>query len=243
MPVFISAVLMAAALQNCCKLSLLKRPVQYVLLLLLALLPLLLAPAAAKASMLEFRTMLSRAETLNELCGLVIIQELANIILAFSLLGEEPGKRTGSWYVKVGHYLKFTAFLPSILLFYGVWYLQMYLFNTFVEYSFDIITVALAVLLPLSGLLAMELMRFIFRDRSRRILAVMHLEYLLLIPAIFLPVAATAGFIDTGECFDFRQPAELLLWFVILLSVATTVFYLLKYKRKGKSYVRSNTNS
>lgn len=242
MPLFISAVLLAAVLQNCGKLSLLKRRFGFILAAVLAILPFILAEKAANTSLREFQQMMSDPATLNELCALVIIQEFANIILGFSLLGEKPETLPEKGFRKVAHYLKFPAFFPSILLFYSVWYGQMYLFNHFPGYSFSTLTWVTALIFSAGALLLMELMRLLRRNHTRRILTVMHLEYLLVVPAIFLPVAANAKLIPGNENFDFRQPALLLIFFSAAVIVCTVVFYILKQKKKGKFHVHCNPN-
>jgi len=208
--------------------------------IMLMLLPFFFARAAADTSMLEFQTALSNADTLNELCGLVIIQEFINIILAFSLLGGEAAKKPESVYQRIAHYLKFLAFMPSILLFYGVWYCQMFLYNKLVEYTFEQLAWATAAVLPVAALLIMETMRLIFRERSRRILAVMHWEYLLVVLAVFLPVAAEAKLVSAGENFDFLQPLLLLVLSALIARGWTLFFYILK--KKGKLQFSGNSN-
>ncbi len=234
MPVFITAVLAAAAIQSCCKLTLLGRMVQYLFLVLLIVMVFITSDMAASASLLEFRRMLCDACTLNELCGLVIIQEFANIIFGFSLLGSDgvPEKLSH----KIFYGLKFLTFIPSILLFYGVWYSQMYLFNTLVEYSFADLTLAAAIIWPVASLAVMELIRLFFRKRDLRILVVMHLEFLLVVPAVFLPVAAGAELISAPEE---KFPSDTLVTLAILVAtvlVNTVIFTIYNNKhRKGLS--------
>ena len=232
MPVFITAVLAAAALQSCCKLSLLNRWWQFLFLMLLIFTVFMTSDRAASASLQEFRTMLNDPETLNELCGLVIIQEFANIIWGFSLLGCErvPEK----WSNRIFHWVKYLTFMPSILLFYGIWYGQMFLFNTFIEYSFSHLSLVTAMVLPVAALALMELMRLIFRERDRRILAVMHLEFLLVVPSVFLPVAADAELISE-PAENFTPDALITLGIsgviVIISSLIFTIYNKNKYRK------------
>ena len=233
MALFISAVLLAAAVQNCGKLTLLNRKVQYLLVLLAAVLPVILKSQAENTSLLEFRKLMGNAATLNELCAMVIIQEFVNIILGFSLLQEDKTKRSGKWFSQFAGKIKYLAFLPSILFFYGAWYLQMYLFNRFTGYSFENLTWLMMLTLPTGALIIMESMRLLYRDHTRRILAVMHLEYILIITAIFLPVAADAKLVHRDANFDFRQSVILLLLFGAVAAVFTIIFYIKKSKKRS----------
>lgn len=136
---------------------------------------------------------LSNAATLENWCALVVIQELFTLTAGFSLLND----RSRSDRIKPGLHrclksLKYLVFLPSVLLPAGVLYLQMYLFNTLPGISFRTLSWLLACGLPLTLILVPEAIRLLRRDRDERLLLVLHAEFLLVLPAVFLPVAANA---------------------------------------------------
>ncbi len=242
MTLFITAVLILAAVQSFCKFSLIPRRWELPLVLFLAGLPFCFEERIASSSLQELNTVLSSPETLSNWCALVVIQELISLVAGFSLLagrGEEDKKRSG-WRKYIGVW-KYLVFFPSLLLPTGALYLQMYLFNRLVNWDFNRISWVLAAALPLALVITAELFRLFYRNIERRILAVMHLEYFLLLPAIFLPVAATAELIpDTAG--GTLSPDS---WFLILLLLAfeivtTLIFYI--YRRK-KYYVHRHSNS
>ena len=154
----------------------------------------------------------------------------------FSLLAEhESGERVKRW--------KYAVFLPSALLPAGVFYLQMRLFNEFPNFEFRTITVWLAVLLPAAGIAVSELTRLLRRDREARILSVLHVEWVLILGAIFLPVAANARLIPAAgdeNHFDSLCVFGLLAVPVFLSMIFFTVY--LTYKRK-KCHVHRHPNS
>jgi len=204
---------------------------------------LLLSRSAAEMSFPEFQRKLSDINTLNELCALVIIQEFSGIILGFSILAEDREKVSGKWYRTAAYLLKFTAFLPSVLLIYAIGYWLMFWYNNLVEYPFDTLKWFSVLIVPAAAAVIMESMRLIFREHIRRITAVMYLEYLLVILAIFLPVASGAKLIESGENFDLRASLQLFSAFTAVVSVFTACFYIIKKYRKGKFHVNSNSNS
>jgi len=123
----------------------------------------------------------------------VVIQELFTLVAGFSLLDD----RNRSDLPKRGwrsclRRLKYLVFLPSALLPAGVLYLQMYLFNALPGIKFRTLTWLLAGGIPLLSILVPELFRLLRGEFEERILLVLHAEYFLVLPAIFLPVAANA---------------------------------------------------
>lgn len=236
MTLFISAVLIAAAFQSFCKLALLPRRWEFLTALLLMPLPFFFEGRIARTSLVGIDTALSGAETLESWCALVVIQELFSLMAGFSLLAEhESGDRVKRW--------KYAVFLPSALLPAGVFYLQMRLFNEFPNFEFRTITVWLAVLLPAAGIAVSELTRQLRRDREARILSVLHVEWVLILGAIFLPVAANARLIPAAgdeNHFDSLCVFGLLAVPVFLSMIFFTVY--LTYKRK-KCHVHRHPNS
>ncbi len=236
MTVFITAVLVAAALQSFCKLSLLPRKWEFLAGALLIPLPFLFEGRIAQTGMQSMVATLSSAATLENWCAMVVIQELFTLVIGFSLLSEsESGGRIRKW--------KYLVFLPSVLLPAGALYLQMYLFNTFPNQSFDRLTWLLAAGMPLALVATAETARVLRRDREKRILLVLHAEYFLVLPAIFLPVAATARLMQVAaEPFPYDALITLgaLGAFVIASTIGFQLYHL--YKRK-KSNAHRLSNS
>ncbi len=236
MTLFLPAVLIAAAFQSFSRLALLPRRWEFLTAALLAPLPFLFEERIARTSLTAVTASLSGAETLENWCALVVIQELFSLIAGFSLLAAyESGERLKRW--------KFAAFLPSALLPAGALYLQMRLFNAYPEVEFRHITRTLAAALPAAGIAVAELVRLLRRDRESRILFVLHGEWILLLDAVFLPVAATARLIPAAGEENWLEPLALfgLLAIPVLLSmIVFTVCF--NYKRK-KYHVDRHTNS
>jgi hypothetical protein len=229
MIVFITAVLVAAAIQSFCKLALLPRKWELVGAVLLMPLPLLFGSRISQASMSTFNTTISSAATLENWCALVVIQELFTLVAGFSLLTDfESETKVATW--------KYLVFLPSLLLPAGALYLQMFLFNALPDLSFTAITGWLTAGLPLALVLTAELMRLFKHDREERILAVLHLEYFLVFAAIFLPVAAAARLAETAPG---PFPVAALLTFAGFAAVVGASAFgfriHMRYKRKKKN--------
>lgn len=185
MIVFICSVLVIATLQSFFKLTLLPRKWTLFVALLLGVLPFFFVSRLSQASMSDLNLILTSKTTLTNWCTLVVVQELFMLVMGFSLLAEyESGLKIRKW--------KFLSFLPSFLVPLAVLYLQMFMFNQFPDYTFKQLTWALAILLPVGLLIITELFRWVNSDSEGRVLAVFNMEYLLLLPAIFLPVASTA---------------------------------------------------
>ena len=119
----------------------------------------------------------------------------------------------------------------------------MYLFNRWPQLEFHALTMLTAGGMTGAVLLVIAGMKFIFRKETQRILNVLHFEYVLLLTAIFLPVAAHAKLIPSGETFDFREPLLLFLAFAAVVIMFTVIFYIAKNRKKGKLHVNRNTNS
>ncbi|MBS1370965.1 MAG: hypothetical protein HPZ91_13515 [Lentisphaeria bacterium] len=236
MTLFISAVLAAAAFQSFCKLALLPRRWEFLTALLLIPLPFFFEERIARTSLAALTESLSSAAALENWCALVVIQELFTLMAGFSLLSEyESAERVKPW--------KYAVFIPSALLPAGALYLQMRLFNEFPNFEFRTITWSLATALPLGGIAVSELTRLLRRDREARILSVLHVEWILILGAVFLPVAANARLIPpAGEENNFES---LYVFGVLAIPVIlSTIFFTiyLNYKRK-KSHVNRHSNS
>lgn len=209
MIIFITAVLLIASIQSFCKLSLLPRRWEFLAAAFLVPLPFLFESGIAQTSMQTLNRDLSSAGTLENWCALVVIQELFTLTIGFSLLAERdedsPERKRIRLFKRPAFFgkLKLLVFLPSVLLPAGALYLQMFLFNAFPGVSFRALTWGLALLLPLVLIASAETVRFLRKDFDERILAVLHTEYFLVFPAIFLPVAATASLMPTEETFPF----------------------------------------
>ncbi|MBQ9338222.1 MAG: hypothetical protein IJS14_13100 [Lentisphaeria bacterium] len=236
MIIFITAVLVMAALQSFSKLALLPRKWEMAAAVLLFPLPFLFESSIARTSMQTLNAALSSAGTLENWCALVVIQELFTLVVGFSLLDdtsrEEKPKQGLRRYLK---YLKYLVFLPSVLLPAGVLYLQMYLFNALPGMKFRTLSWLLAGGLPLLAVLIPESVRLLRRDREARILTVLHAEYFLVLPAVFLPVAANARLIPDGGG-DFPADSLLVLAalaiFTAISGAGCKIFE--TYKRNGR---------
>ena len=239
MIVFITAVLIMASVQSFGKLSLLSRKWELLLAALLFPLPFLFESRIAQTSMQTLNSDLSSASTLENWCALVVIQELFTLAAGFSLLDDsgrtDLPKQGPRYYLR---YLKYLVFLPSLLLPAGVLYLQMYLFNSLPGMKFRTLTWLLAAGIPLLAVLIPELLRLLKRDPESRILLVLHAEYFLVLPAIFLPVAANAHLAPGG---DNSFPADSLLVlaalavFTLISGIGCKIFEIYKRNRRKKS--------
>ena len=195
--------------------------------------------------MLELNQVLTDPGVLNNWCAIIVIQELITLIAGFSLLADRAedtlsAKNNIRKYLKK---LKYVIFLPSILLPAGILYFQMYLFNHYLQKDFR----ALTYLTVLSVLVALTVVslgtKLLYRKMEKRILTVLHAEYILLLPAIFLPVAAHAKLMPSDEVFDLRNPLLLISGFAAVIIIFTAIFYITKNRKKGKLHVNCNTNS
>ena len=238
MIVFITAVLAMAALQSFSKLSLLSRKWEFLLAVLLFPLPFLFESSVARTSMQTLNRDLSGASTLENWCALVVIQELFTLAAGFSLLDDtgrsDLPKRGFQLYLR---YLKYFVFLPSVLLPAGVLYLQMYLFNILPGMKFRTLTWLLAAGIPLLAILIPELLRLLKRDPESRILLVLHAEYFLVLPAIFLPVAANAHLApggDDGFPLDSLLTLAGLAVFILISGIGCNIYETYKRNKRKK---------
>ncbi len=238
---FIAAVLVLAALQSFCKLSLVSRKWEVLLALILFGLPFYFEERIAGISMLKMNSELSSPATLSNWCALVVIQELLALVAGGALLAalQEEERPLPRWKRGVRCW-KYLFFVPSLLLPTGALYLQMYLFNSWVSWKFHHLSWLLAISLPLLMILIAETCRLLFRAMEKRILAVVHVEYLLLLPAIFLPVAATAEFIPAQDAIFPRESLVLLLGFAGFEFVTIMIFHVF---RRMKRNVHCHSNS
>ena len=238
MTIFIISVLPLAAVQSLCKLALLPRKQCYGTAALLLPLPFCFESAIAASSMRQVTAILSSASTLENVCALVVIQELFSLAAGFSLLADlSCGPRTASPRRKILRGVKFAVFLPSLLFPAGILYFQMYLFNRFPGLGFRTLSVTTCLILASAVVLITEGLRIFRRSRDRRLLTVLHLEFFLVFPAVFLPVAASAELVGDG---GFSLPADAL-WlmsgFAAAVLAATAGFYIsfkIKQHRKIK---------
>lgn len=237
MTTFIAAVLAAAGFQSFCKLALLPRRWEWLVAALLVPLPFFFEGRIARTSLVALEASLSGAEALENWCALVVIQELFTLTAGFSLLAEfESGGKVRPW--------KYAVFLPSALLPAGAFYLQTRLFNALPGFEFRTITCWLAAGLPVAGIAAAELVRLLRRDRESRILAVLHIEWVLILGAVFLPVAAAAELIPGGDS-GFAETESLLVLGALAAPVILSAFgfYLWFHYKRKKCHVYRHPNS
>ena len=234
-----------ACYQSFCKLSLLSWRWILLVALLCGCLPFWFEERIANSSMLELNQVLTDPGILNNWCAIIVIQELITLIAGFSLLADRAedtlsAKNIIRKYLKK---LKYVIFLPSVLLPAGILYFQMYLFNHYLQKDFR----ALTYLTVLSVLVALTVVslgtKLLYRKMEKRILTVLHAEYILLLPAIFLPVAAHAKLMPSDEVFDLRNPLLLISGFAAVIIIFTAIFYITKNRKKGKLHVNCNSNS
>ena len=192
MIVFITAVLVLAAVQSFCKIALLPRKWEFVTAALLMPLPLLLEKRIAALSLKALNAELSGVAALENWCAVVVIQELFTLVVGFSLIADFSGGAADGVPPPRRRRWKLAALLPSLLLPAGVFYLQVRLFNALPQMEFRVITRMMSAAVPLAVILPAEAIRLMRRSMESRIMAALHAEYLLLAPAIFLPVAARA---------------------------------------------------
>ena len=191
MIVFITTVLILAAAQSFCKLALLPRRWEFLAATALAPLPLLFEKRIAGLSLKALNDGLTASATLENWCAVVVIQELFTLVVGFSLLADCSGRPTVGVLPRSKRW-KMLAMLPSLLLPAGVFYLEIRLFNAFPAFDFRTLSWIMTAALPFAVVLPTEAVRLCRRAMESRILTALHAEYLLLVPAIFLPVAARA---------------------------------------------------
>lgn len=238
MIVFITAVLAMAALQSFSKLSLLSRKWEFLLAVLLIPLPFLFEGMIARTSMQTLNRDLSGASTLENWCALVVIQELFTLAAGFSLLDDtgrsDLPKQGPRCYLR---HLKYLVFLPSLLLPAGILYLQMYLFNALPGMKFRTLTWLLAGGIPLLSILIPEMLRLLRGELEERILLVLHAEYFLVLPAIFLPVAANARLMpaeNDGFPMDSLLVLAVLAVFTAVSGLGCKIYETYKRNRRKK---------
>ena len=245
MTVFITTILVLAFFHSCGKLSLVKWYWGLAAALATGILPLIFAGRIANSSMLELNRVITDPAVLNNWCALIVIQELLCLVAGFSLLRARAGEEkknvspVGVWVKRV----RYAVFLPSLLFPAGVFYFQMYLFNRWPQLEFHALTMLTAGGMTGAVLLVIAGIKLIFRKETQRILNVLHFEYVLLLTAIFLPVAAHAKLIPSDEVFDLRNPLLLISGFAAVIIIFTAIFYITKNRKKGKLHVNCNTNS
>ena len=239
MIVFITAVLIMASVQSFGKLSLLNRRWEFLLAGLLFPLPFLFESRIAQTSMQNLNAELSSASTLENWCALVVIQELFTLAAGFSLLDDtgrsDLPKQGPRCYLR---HLKYLVFLPSLLLPAGILYLQMYLFNALPGIKFRTLTWLLAGGIPLLSILIPEMLRLLRGELEERILLVLHAEYFLVLPAIFLPVAANARLMpaeNEGFPMDSLLVLAGLAAFTGISGIGCKIFEIYKRNRRKKS--------
>lgn len=246
MAVFITTILVLACYQSFCKLSLLSWRWIIAFACIAGSLPFFFEERIANSSMLKLNLILTDPAVLNNWCALIVIQELLTLICGFSLIAEraDNDRKPKNKLRKNLHKLKYAIFLPSILLPAGVLYFQMHLYNHFTAKDFRILSYLTALCVIAAVFLVAFGLKILFRETDKRVLNVLHAEFILLLPAIFLPVAAHAKLIRMDEHFDFRQPLLLLILFAALVTMFTVIFYITKNMKKGKkTHVKCNPNS
>lgn len=251
MVIFISAVLVMAAMQSFCRMALLARRWEYLTALLLVPFPFFFEEKIARTSMLALNRELSGASTLENWCALLVIQELFSLLLGFSLLEErgrvkeEISHGDNPFFRALRKYRNALVFFPSLLLPAGVLYLQMDLFNRFPGVSFRALTWSLALVLPPAAVLFTEMIRFLRKNYEDRILTVLHGEFFLLIAAVFLPVAANAHLIPGEDPFpmDGLVISGILAALVLLCTLGFQFHHLYSMHHRRKKHVDSHSNS
>ena len=171
--------------------------------------------------MAEMLSAFESVEYLQNRCVLIVVQELLAIIFGFSLMeNHTEGSRAAKW--------KYAAFLPSALVPSAVQYLQMWCFNHFLDIPFQRITLALCIALPVMVLIIGELLRRAI-PQDTLILKLFSMEWILLLLAMFVPLAATAGFVAAPITADD----------VVLFSAVVIYLYRII---KGKLHVKYHAN-
>ena len=228
MTLFIISVLLLAGVQSFCKLSLLPRKWSWGVTAMLFPLPFCFESAIAASSMRQVNAVLSSPATLENWCALAVIQELLVLTAGFSLLEDRQQPPDGAGGLKkVLGLCRYAVFLPSLLCPAGILYLQMYLFNRFPGWSFRQLSRFTLLIIAGAALCLTEGLRLLRRDRERRLLTVLHLEYFFLFPAVFLPVAAGAEFVESESAPFPLDSMLLLLYFAAAALGSAAVFYLL----------------
>ena len=232
MQLFIAIILAAAAFQSVARMALLPRKWTLLLALLAAAVPPLSQRQLTETSMAEALSAFESVEYLQNRCVLIVVQELLAIIFGFSLMeNHAEGSRVAKW--------KYAAFLPSALVPSAVQYLQMWCFNHFLDIPFKRITLVLCIVLPVLVVMMGDLLRRAI-PQDTLILKLFSMEWILLLLAMFVPLAATAGFVAAPVTADDMRLLPLLWLFIPVLSSAV-VIYLYRII-KGKLHVKYHAN-
>ncbi|OQA87580.1 MAG: hypothetical protein BWY31_00748 [Lentisphaerae bacterium ADurb.Bin242] len=238
MELFIGTVLIFAGIMSFAKLALLPRGWSIAAALLLIPFALLFQERLAQSSLANLTRVLTGADALREWCVLVVVQELLVCIAGANLLSStEEGRAPPKW--------SFFALLPSMLLPAGVLYLKLLLFNCLLDWDFTVISIVLAVILPLAGWGIAEGTRMLFPDREALTEKLLQGELLFILLGTFLPAVAAPEFQPVGDAsFDWLNGGLVLL---ALAAPAGTValFYTLyrKYKYRRFFHDAHHTNS
>ena len=232
MQLFIAIILAAAAFQSVARMALLPRKWTLLLALLVAAVPPLSQRQLTETSMAEALSAFESVEYLQNRCVLIVVQELLAIIFGFSLMeNHTEGSHAAKW--------KYAAFLPSALVPSSVQYLQMWCFNRFLDIPFQRITLALCITLPVMVLFIGELLRRAI-PQDMLILKLFSMEWILLLLAMFVPLAATAGFVAAPITADDVRLLPLL-WLFIPVLFSAVVIYTYRII-KGKLHVKYHAN-
>lgn len=234
MELFLFAILAIAAIQSFCKLALLPRIWELAAAVVAAVMVLCFRGYITKMSMATTLAAMLQFKTLENWCALVVVQELFATVAGLSLMYAfaDDRVRDAAWWRR--NWWKFASFLPSVLFLPGVFFLQMKLINRFPQYSPKSITAVLAVALPLALLAVAEFMRLWKRRGEARVLAVLHFEYLLIIPAIFLPTAAVAELAELPPQGNWKNSAALLAILAGATLVSALFFMILNAIKESK---------
>ena len=232
MQLFIAIILAAAAFQSVARMALLPRKWTLFLALLVVTVPPLSQRQLTETSMAEMLSAFESVEYLQNRCVLIVVQELLAIIFGFSLMeNHTEGSHAAKW--------KYAAFLPSALVPSAVQYLQMWCFNHFLDIPFQRITLALCIALPVMVLFIGELLRRAI-PQDTLILKLFSMEWILLLLAMFVPLAATAGFVAAPITADDVRLLPLL-WLFIPVLFSAVVIYMYRII-KGKLHVKYHAN-
>ena len=148
-------------------------------------------------------------ESLQNWCVILVIQELLTMFLGYGLLGKYQ------MCERIDRKMALVAFCPSFLVPVGILYMQMICFNHFLQLPFTGITLFLTLAVPAGILFTTEILRGMFSMESR-ILKGFSMEWILLMLAMFTPLAATADFTFSK---DFSEGMELRPLGILMLPV------------------------
>lgn len=226
MVLFVLLILIAAVAQSVVKLSLLHRFFRIAIPLLLLPLPFILQEPLRHCNLQLFERLLQSGENLRNLCVILVVQEIYSLLAGGALLANLENRRK----IRIYQYL---ALAPSLLVPAGMVLLQMTLFNRFLEADFQRLSslVAFGSFAVLAG--GSELFARYCPDEIKRRTAALNGSWLLLILAVFLPVAIDGQLTETT--FEVMAAGDLLpIAALAAIVLASTLIHLAIRKWKDK---------